>query len=234
MWRFACADALLEKRVWMQQGANTTYIQYILVRATKPLTLTIKALINYHDHHSDTQSNDWQMAIEQVNRGLCAIAYPGAMPLYLLGTAATVSTAHEWYKNFDLAVERYRGLRDREDHLHAATFEVALHSGESFALVASTEPNPNLNGIESLALRRDYEQELLTQSAKRQHNCEETPPTWIEQLVLAADQFIVERPLPNEPKALWRQSKPARRSLSRRNDLGMAIRSICSGSSASL
>jgi len=30
VWRFACADAILEKRVWMKQGANTTYVRYNL------------------------------------------------------------------------------------------------------------------------------------------------------------------------------------------------------------
>jgi hypothetical protein len=48
-WKFACADALLEKRIWMQQGANTTYVRYTLSRATQPLTLTLKALVNYRD-----------------------------------------------------------------------------------------------------------------------------------------------------------------------------------------
>src|SRR5438128_2109363 len=49
VWTYACADALLEKRVWMEQGANTTYVQYKLVRASQPLELTLKALVNYRD-----------------------------------------------------------------------------------------------------------------------------------------------------------------------------------------
>ena len=32
VWTFACADALIEKRVWMQDGANTTFVRYDLVR----------------------------------------------------------------------------------------------------------------------------------------------------------------------------------------------------------
>jgi hypothetical protein len=37
VWTYAFANALLEKRIWMQPGANTTYIQYKLTRATGPL-----------------------------------------------------------------------------------------------------------------------------------------------------------------------------------------------------
>jgi len=84
VWTFACADALLEKRVWMQPGANTTYVRYDLRRATAPLTLTIKALVNYRDHHSATHAGDWQKRIEPVPQGLRVTAFDGAAPFYLL------------------------------------------------------------------------------------------------------------------------------------------------------
>src|ERR1700722_7135599 len=28
VWTFVCADAVIEKRVWMQDGANTTFVRY--------------------------------------------------------------------------------------------------------------------------------------------------------------------------------------------------------------
>lgn len=198
-WRFACADALLEKRIWMQQGANTTYVQYTLRRATQPLKLTIKAMVNYRDYHSDTQSNDWQMSVNAVECGIGVTAYPGAVPLYLLSNAAQASAVHNWYYGFDLAVERYRGLNDREDHLHAATFETTLTSGESLTFIASTLEQPNLDGEAALKLRRTQEQKLISHwKANRPINIKEAP-TWIGHLVLAADQFIVTRSLPHDP-----------------------------------
>ena len=33
VWTFALADASLEKRIWMQHGANTTYVRYDMRRA---------------------------------------------------------------------------------------------------------------------------------------------------------------------------------------------------------
>ncbi|NHC33718.1 amylo-alpha-1,6-glucosidase [Scytonema millei] len=200
VWRFAYADALLEKRVWMQQGANTTYIQYASVRATAPLQLGLKAMVNYRDYHGITQGNSWQMALDPVDLGICVTAYPGATPLYLLSDSATATIVHNWYYGFDLAVERYRGLSDREDHLHAATFQVTLNPGESLTFVASTESHPNLDGAAALKLRHTQEQKLLGQwKASRSIKAKE-PPQWIHQLVLAADQFIVDRPLADEPQ----------------------------------
>ncbi|MBN3910956.1 MAG: glycogen debranching enzyme N-terminal domain-containing protein [Nostoc sp. NMS1] len=199
LWRFAIADALLEKRVWMQQGVNTTYVQYTLRRATQPLKLMLKAMVNYRDYHSDTQSNGWQMSIQEVEQGICVTAYSGAVPVYLLSDSGSASVAHDWYYGFDLAVERYRGLRDREDHLHAATFEVTLNPGEAMVFVASTEKPANLNAEAALKLRRAQEQKLTGfWNSNRPLNTKESP-IWIKQLILAADQLIVDRPVPEDP-----------------------------------
>ena len=197
LWRFA--DALLEKRVWMQQGTNTTYVQYTLRRATQPLKLTLKAIVNYRDYHSDTQSNGWQMSVEEVEQGICVTAYPGAVPLYVLSDRGSTFVVHNWYHGFDLAVERYRGLKDKEDHLHAATFEVTLNLGEAIAFVASTEKQPNLNGEAALKLRRAQEQKLTGFWKTNRPLKTKESPSWINHLVLAADQFIVDRSLPEDP-----------------------------------
>jgi predicted glycogen debranching enzyme len=198
-WRFACADALLEKRIWMQHGANTTYVRYTLSRATQPLTLTLKALVNYRDYHGSTQGNNWQMNVEPIEGGIKISAYDNATPLYLSSDRATASPAHNWHYGFDLAVERYRGLSDREDHLHAATFEVTLDPGESIFFVASTDPQPNLDGSEALKLRHNQEQKLINLWKLDLPNHSQDRPAWIDRLVLAADQFIVDRPLPDAP-----------------------------------
>jgi predicted glycogen debranching enzyme len=210
-WKFACADALLEKRIWMQHGANTTYVRYTLSRATQPLTLTLKALVNYRDYHGSTQGNNWQMNVEQIEGGIKIAAYDNATPLYLSIDTGTATPAHNWHYNFDLAVERYRGLSDREDHLHAATFEVTLNPGESLTFLASTDPQRNLDGAEALKLRHNQEQKLINlwkldsplERAFRQRpetiNHNQDSPAWIERLALAADQFIVDRPLPDAP-----------------------------------
>ena len=90
VWTYACADALLEKRVWMQLGANTTFVRYDLRRATAPLTLTINALVTHRDHHGNTRASDWpaEQTVEPVAHGLKVLAFDGATPLYLLSSTA--------------------------------------------------------------------------------------------------------------------------------------------------
>lgn len=46
VWDYAVTDALVEKRVFMEPGANTTYVRYRLVRGRVPARLSLKALAN--------------------------------------------------------------------------------------------------------------------------------------------------------------------------------------------
>ena len=199
LWTYACADALLTKQIWMQPGANTTYIRYRLQRCLRPVTLSIKALVNYRDHHSQTYGEDWQMVTTSRDRGVCVTAFPEAAPFYLLADRGTATVHQDWYREFELSTERFRGLRDREDHLHAATFEVELQPGEALTMVASTDPQPNLDGNAAFGERRAHEQTLLERWTASLAQTGD-PPLWIQQLVLAADQFIVKRPLPEAPE----------------------------------
>lgn len=199
VWRYAVADALLEKRVWMQPGANTTYIHYQLLRATQSLTLTLKAMVNYRDYHSNTVGHGWRMTIVPAESGVYVSAYPEAAQLYLTSDRADVTTAHDWYYGFELTAERDRGLNDRDDHLHAATFQATLQPGEALTLVASTEHKLERDGEAALKTRRAYEHKLLGLWHSNRPVATKDIPAFADQLVLAADQFIVQRSTPEEP-----------------------------------
>jgi predicted glycogen debranching enzyme len=198
VWRFACADAILEKRIWMQQGENTTYVRYTLHRATSPLELNLKAFVNYRDYHGDTQ-NQWQMEIDRSDGGIKIIANDRAVPFYLLSDRAEVAIESNWHYGFELLQERYRGLNDRENHLQCATFNTTLNPGESITLVASTNLKPSLNGESALKLRRSQDQKLIEIWKTSQPVTNSEIPNWLENLIIAADRFIVNRPLPEEP-----------------------------------
>lgn len=196
-WRYACGDALIEKRVWMQIGANTTYVQYHLLRASQSLKLTLKALVNYRDYHSRTQGLGWQMTVVPLDRGVCVAAFPEAAQLTLLSDRAEVTPAHDWHYGFDLALERERGLSDREDHLHVATLHATLAAGESLTIAASTERKPDMNGEAALKQRRTHDHKLL--GLWRSSRAVESKEDFTSRLVLAADQFIVNRSTPQDP-----------------------------------
>jgi len=198
VWTFACGDALLEKRIWMAQGENTTYLQYRVVRASQPLSLSLKAFFNYRDHHGNTQASDWQMQIRHHPNGVEVRAFEGAVPVYVLANPAQVSLAHTWYRGYTLATEQYRGIFPHDDHLHGATFEVEFSVGQSFTLVASTSATPTLDGHVALTRQHVHEQNLLD-CWHRGTGYHAALPRWVDQLVLAADQFVVDRAAENIP-----------------------------------
>ncbi|MEB3340675.1 amylo-alpha-1,6-glucosidase [Okeania sp.] len=225
VWKFTFADVILEKRIWMEQGENTTYIHYHLLSSSQPINLNIKALINHRDHHHHTQAKDWQLNINKTNKGVSIQAFPKATPLYLLtypriDEKTIVSTpTNDWYYGFNLAVEKYRGQQELEDHLHAITFDAELEVGKSLTITASTGENPMTNGEQALVFRRSYEQQIIQKFATAQKSqpepknllsklskrlTQKTPntqptPEWINQLILAANQFIVNRKSPKQP-----------------------------------
>src|SRR5215472_4318292 len=129
VWRFALGDALVEKRIWMRQGENTTYVQSSLVRGNGPLRLTVKALVNYFDFHSSTHAGDWRMQVEAAENGVQITAFDDAVPFYLLSANAKFEPKHEWHLDCFMQMERYRGLDDREDDLLAAVTSLELSVG---------------------------------------------------------------------------------------------------------
>ncbi|MEM9218110.1 MAG: amylo-alpha-1,6-glucosidase [Cyanobacteria bacterium P01_F01_bin.150] len=197
LWKFAIGDALLCKRVWMQQGENTTYTSYALRRGSGPLTLSIKVVVNYRDHHGGTSELEWH--IESVPNGITAKAFTNAVPFYVFANGGTVTVQQSRFDRVNLSVEEYRGTGDRDSYWQVATISSTLMPGDMFTVVASTNPSPNMDGAVALSDRRAYEESLLAKwelaDTRRHHHV----PAWIEQLVLAADQFIVDRSIPNPP-----------------------------------
>jgi predicted glycogen debranching enzyme len=199
VWTYALADALLEKRVWMLQGENTTHIQYTLVRGSSALEMELKALVNYRDFHSLTHAGDWRMNITPVEHGVKVQAFDGATPSYLKSSASTCEPRHEWYLGCYYAEETERGLSDREDRLFAALFRAKLEVGASFTLVVSTEAAASLDGETAQAERANHDVKLFHEWQAKSEALAEAAPSWLWQLILAADQFIVKRSLPEEP-----------------------------------
>src|SRR5215831_13748076 len=206
VWCYALADALLEKRVWMRQGQNTTYVEYTLVRGNSPLELEGKILVSYRDFHAATHAGDWQMTILPVENGISVIAFDGATPFYLKSGLAKFDPRHEWYRDFFLPAERQRGLDDHEDRLFAAVFRAKLAVGEKVTLVFSTAPDASLDSAQARAHQSDHEWKLFQAWQQRHALTAQTPaddqPAWLWQLVLAADQFTVQRALPDDPSGL--------------------------------
>ncbi|HEX2623007.1 MAG TPA: amylo-alpha-1,6-glucosidase, partial [Phototrophicaceae bacterium] len=190
VWTFALADALIEKRIWMEQGANTTYIRYTLLRASRPASFTFKAIVNYRDYHGNTRltgTDNWQMQITTVEHGLRIVAGADAVPFCVLTSRAAVTPQHTWYRGYYKAIEDERGQETIEDHLYAGDFELTLQPGQSATLIATTEGEILPDTEAALQRQIDHEQRLLKTAGAT------AASDVTRHLLLAADQFVVRR-----------------------------------------
>jgi predicted glycogen debranching enzyme len=193
VWTYACGDALLEKRVWMEPGAPTTYVQYRLARARRPLTLRVKGFVNHRSHHAPTEAGDWEMHVAPVEHGLRVQAHDGATAVFVRSAAASIRPAHTWYRKFHLATEAARGLAHRDDALHAATAEAPLSPGETVTLTFSVEADAALDGSGARARRAERDEALVERAGLG------AAPPDVQHLARAADQFLVARPTEDAP-----------------------------------
>jgi predicted glycogen debranching enzyme len=186
VWTFAIADALVERRVWMAYGANTSYVMYRLLRGSRPLDLEISPLVTYRDFHSLSHGG-WRPAVAERTGGIEVHAFDGATPFSVVSDGARYAAVDSWYWNFKHREETARGLDDRSDLYLPGTFSKRLAEGDALALILMTQQPSELDAARALDAERSRQRSLLhLAEASDQHPA-------VQQLVLAADQFIVRR-----------------------------------------
>ena len=197
VWTFAFGDARLEKRIWMEQGTNTTIVRYNLVRGSGPITLRLKALINARDYHHTTMTPLTPLHSVTIDRGLQVHTGSDLPAFYLFTMAGPATPMNSWLYDFHLPSETERGLPDQEHHLHAGSWEIVMQPGNRMTWIASTSPPREHKLTDLLNRRRKHEHELLNTYKAAHPEITDSLPPWVQQLIVGADQFIARRPLPN-------------------------------------
>jgi predicted glycogen debranching enzyme len=201
VWRFACGELRLESRVWMEHGENTTYVGWRLLSGGSmppgPLMLKVTLLVNARDFHGLARPWEFNPMIE-ADGAQMRVAYPNWFTLHLKSRGGPIVSRHDWYENFDLPVERERGLGDRDCHLCVGEAQLELHPNEWVGVVAS------LNASASVYLEEALRRAQARDAGQLRRAQVQVPelldaPEWLNQLVLAADDFVFSRPLPEVP-----------------------------------
>ena len=192
VWDIACADALIEKRIWMERYQNTVYVQYSVVRASCPVQIQIEPVVNYRSSHDIMTSNDWNMDISPQDDGMLLRADRDSVPLRLAMSGAQVEVDQHWRNGYYLWIDDDRGVHPQENHLVAGSLAVELQPGAQTTFVATSEDErPATEG--TLERRQQLDHDLVALSGMV------SEPEVIRQLVLAADQFIVRRSFGSNP-----------------------------------
>ncbi len=184
VWTFALADALVERRLWMTHGQNTTSISYRVVRATRDIDLTLAPLVTYRDFHALTSGQGWRPNTEISWRSIEVRAFQGATNFRIEADRGEVRPGGDWYWGFRFREEAARGLDDRADLYAPGTFAATLALNETLTLRLTSE----VDSVDtSLAIEEKRQREVLQRAGVVR-----AEPA-VQHLTLAADQFVVRR-----------------------------------------
>jgi predicted glycogen debranching enzyme len=192
VWIFANDGFRLEKRLVMPHLQNTTIIEYRLVEATAPVTLTLRPSVHFRPHEADvSEPLADHYELEEGDRRV-EIRTGTLPPLRLMVNHAAARFQRDERTSPELLyrIERSRGYRHEGLLWSPGRFTAVLSSGDCVAVVASTEQwaaAETLGCSEAFALENQRRSQLLDMAGVKR----ERDPL-LAQLVLAADQFIVE------------------------------------------
>jgi predicted glycogen debranching enzyme len=177
----------LEKSIFLVQGENTAVIQYRLRgEAAGNCQLEVRPLIAFRDYHATTHENTAINPRAALSPGLVEFEpYCDCPKLALAHSTAEIEPVNEWYRHFEYAVEKERGLDYREDLFCPVTFRFDLKGTPGAVLIASTARR---DAGEAEALR-------AAEVARRGAIDNRTPAQdeFVRTLCRAADQFVVKR-----------------------------------------
>ncbi len=183
-WTYEMPGIRLRKTVTMVYGENTTLIRYEVLQAAASFSMELMPLIAARGYHQLQNANTnifWDVEFE--NGIFHNQPFAGAPDIYIAIPGSAYQPRPQWYKNFNYAKEKYRGLDYREDLFNHGMFTVALKDGDVLYILISTENPAGKNPHVLFEYEKDRKLSLL----------KTVPGELAIQLTLAADQFIVER-----------------------------------------
>ncbi len=178
VFRYVIGDVMVEKRVWMAYGANTTFVRYSLVSdgATDDtaIDLELTPLTTFRDHHSMAREAD---------------GIPGG-PLRILAPGGRSTTAGRWVRGLAHREETARGQADVSDLYAVADIRATVTAGRAFTLILTAEPGDPPDPEAALEAAGRRAASLVAAAGA------DAASPFVQRLVLAADQFIVSRDIP--------------------------------------
>ena len=186
IWTFEIEGIEIEKKIFMVYGENTVCCQWSdeKQRTNNKIGLELKPLLAFRDyHHLRREDNIFNQNFNVAENQVSVQPYEKMPKLFFAHNAQTVEKTGFWYRNFEYAIEKERGFDFREDLFQP--FGLKFDLSETATVIVSTEPQKT-SDVESFENGEIKRRELLIKTAGAKDE-------FSQQLVLAADQFIVSR-----------------------------------------
>ncbi len=175
----------IRKRIFMEYGQNSTYIEYLLGGTEDALPLELLPLVTFRSYHNETQANEYfpTTVVNTNNTTTIRLAEGTALQLHCKDPHWT--ELDYWHYRIQHTREQERGLAFECDLYCPGKFTVMLQPGTPMVFCASTETLlPDLGSAWDRYIAR---QDRLLQDSK-------PSDSFSASLVMAADAFVIEHP----------------------------------------
>ena len=184
-WQYEVPGITLAKTIAMVQGENTTVLLYHVLQAAQPFTLELQPFLSVRDYHSLVHENNAVDRNAAFADGLFHTKlYAGTPDIFIKVPGSDYHAHPDWYRNFYYLKEKARGLEYEEDLFSHGHFSIEVKHNDIIGIIISTgDPG-----------QKDAQQ-LYTAEKNRKQQLREGAPAGelLQQLLLAADQFVVKR-----------------------------------------
>ena len=183
-WIYEVDGVQLKKTICMIHGENTLIVRYDVLKAAMPFTLELLPLMaarGYHELGHASPGMHWNA--EFVN-DIFHNKPDGINSVYIAIPGAKYEHTPRWFYNFKYSIEEFRGLDFNEDLFNHGVFSVKLKKGDELNIIISTE-DP-IGRIANDLIKQEYKRRKKLLKGQPENDT-------LQQLILAADQFIVKR-----------------------------------------
>jgi predicted glycogen debranching enzyme len=204
VWRYQIEGIGIEKRVVLVHGQNTTHLMYRLVSGAEKVRLTLQPVLQFRPHDAPVNQRPeepYQICAE--TNGYRISCGNSAPQLRLLIEGGTFTLEQKITAELSYAIEEARGYDSTGNLWSPGYFALDLVPGMDAVLTASTEAWGTISALspaEAFANERERRRLLVAAADPKAH------AGMPAELVLAADQFIIE---PAGRKAESELARPA-------------------------
>jgi predicted glycogen debranching enzyme len=190
VWELAADGVVVEKRLWMPHGQNTTIVQYRLIEG-RSASLEVRPGLHFRGYEDAVDSTRATRHEVETSNGFLYVAGGKDLPrvhMHIENGLGEFVAEERSFSELDYPVEIARGFPARGDVWSPGYFRAELRGDTPITLIMSTEREDEIAALPS-GDARACEHERRRRLA-RAADARVQDPVGLE-LVMAADQFII-------------------------------------------
>ena len=199
VWRYQIGGIVIEKKIFMVHGRNTTLISYDLLEGDERVRVKLCPHVQFRPHENFVNKALEDYTLKATRRGfeICTAAAHPPLRLLVQGRDWSFSGGHAKIDKVFFRAEQQRGYEAFGELCSFGWFEAEVCRHEPMTVIASTEP---WESITEMTPQESYAEEFSRRQRLASRAGIDDGTSIKAELVLAADQFVIAPVDPNKEK----------------------------------